>query len=236
VNVLAIDTSHPVGGAALACAGRAVAEVRFGDGTSHLAEIGRAVDELLRGGELGAANLDRIALVTGPGSFTGLRIGMSFAKGLCAGLGTDLVTISSLELLALPLLAGDPVVCAMIDARKGEVYGAVYGAGDDSGGPRARTVIAPCVRPPRAMAEEAAGHSPVFVGSGALHYRVAVEEEAPGCRIAPEETALPSAGLLAAIASGLVPLDRTDVVALEPFYVRPIDAVFKPLKPVDPHE
>ena len=236
MNVLAIDTSHPVGGAALACADTAVAEVRFGDGTSHLAQIGRAVDGLLSGGGLAATDLDRVALVSGPGSFTGLRIGMSFAKGLCAGLGTDLVTISSLELLALPLLARDPVVCAMIDARKGEVYGAVYGAEDDSGGPRARIIMAPCVRPPNAMVEEAAVHSPVFVGSGALHYRGDVEGAAPRCRIAGEEWALPSAGLLACVAPRLDPLDRAGVAALEPFYVRPIDAVFKPLKPVDPHE
>lgn len=236
MNILAIDTSHPVGGAALACAGETVVEARFGNGTSHLAEIGRAVDGLLSGRGLGAADLDRVALVTGPGSFTGLRIGMSFAKGLCAGLETDLVVISSLELLALPLLARDPVVCAMIDARKGEVYGAVYRAGDDSSGPCARTLIEPCVRPPRAMVGEAAGYSPVFVGSGALHYRRDVEEGAPGCRIADEESALPSVGLFAAVASGLAPLDRAGVVAMEPFYVRPIDAVFKPLKPVDPHE
>lgn len=236
MNILAIDTSHPVGGAALACAGTTVAEVRFGDGTSHLAQIGHAVDGLLSGQGLVAADLDRVALVSGPGSFTGLRIGMAFAKGLCAGLGTDLVVMSSLELLALPLLERDPVVCAMIDARKGEVYGAVYRAGDDSRGRRARTVIAPCVLPPRAMVGEAAAHSPVFVGSGALHYRRDVEDGASGCRIAGEESELPAVGLLAAVASALIPLDHAGVAALEPFYVRSTDAVFKPLKPVDPHE
>ena len=233
--VLAIDTSHPVGGVALSVGGEISGATRFGDGSSHLAEIGRAVESVLVGAGVGVTDVGRIALVQGPGSFTGLRIGMAYAKGLCAGLRADMVVMSTLELLATPLLRAGSVACPMVDARRGEVYGAVYQpvSGPARQGPLAP--VAPCAREAGALAADAKQYKPVYFGTGALRYRSLLESIDPGCRIEGEAASQPSTALLAEIAPALDPLPAEDLAALEPIYVRPSDAVFKPLKPVDPH-
>lgn len=233
--VLAIDTSHPVGSAAVSRDGKPAGAERFGDGSSHLLEIGRCVDRLLGRLGLGPGDVDRLALVRGPGSFTGLRIGMAYAKGLCAGLEADLVVMSSLELLALPLLRDGTVACTLIDARKDEVYGAVYEPSTAEAVFPGRAAIDPCVRVPKSIVDEAKRYSPTYVGTGALRYRSVLESSDPGCRIAGAEAALPSAQRLAEIAPGLEPLSADELVDLEPAYLRPSDAVFKPLKPIDPN-
>lgn len=233
--VLAIDTSHPVGAAAVSVDGQPAAEERFGEGSSHLLEIGRCIDGLLGRQSRAPGDIDRLALVRGPGSFTGLRIGMAYAKGLCAGLDAEMVVMSSLELLALPLLRNGASVCVMVDARKDEVYGAVYEPSPSAEAFSARALIEPCVRAPQSIVDQAKRYSPIYVGTGALCYRSVVESSDPGCRIGGDEAALPSAALLAQLAPSLKPLTAEELVELEPLYLRPSDAVFKPLKPIDPH-
>jgi tRNA threonylcarbamoyl adenosine modification protein YeaZ len=134
VVVLSIDTSHPEGSVALAAAGVARGHRRFGASSSHLLDLGRCADELLRDNGLAVGDIERVALVKGPGSFTGLRIGLAFVKGLVAALDADVVTVGTLELLAMPLLDANQrrAVCAMVDARKEEVYGAIYGEMEDA--------------------------------------------------------------------------------------------------------
>ncbi|HET6462319.1 MAG TPA: tRNA (adenosine(37)-N6)-threonylcarbamoyltransferase complex dimerization subunit type 1 TsaB, partial [Candidatus Krumholzibacteria bacterium] len=114
---LSLDTSHPVGSVALARDGELVGSETFREPSSHLVALGHAVDQLLASTALTPAGIDRLAVVTGPGSFTGLRIGLSFAKGLHAARHIPMVTINALQLLALPWLAPGARVCAMIDAR-----------------------------------------------------------------------------------------------------------------------
>jgi tRNA threonylcarbamoyladenosine biosynthesis protein TsaB len=236
VIVLAIDTSHPVGSVALSVDGEVSRPITFGDGSSHLSGIGGAVEAAVAGAGVAAAGLDRIALVHGPGSFTGLRIGMSYAKGLCAGLNAEMVVMSTLELLALPLMRRGSTACAMVDARKGEIYGAVYEAG---GGPGANVVPArplagPAATEPGTFVAEVMRFDPVYLGSGALRYRPILESVHPGCRIGDESAAQPSSALLAELAPALEPLSQDELAGLEPVYLRSHDAVFKPLKVIDP--
>jgi tRNA threonylcarbamoyl adenosine modification protein YeaZ len=235
VKVLAIDSSHAVGGAAVAVDGEPAGTARFGEGSSHLVGIGAAVDDLLTGSGLSAADVDRVALVSGPGSFTGLRIGMAYAKGLCAGLGAQLVAISSLELLAMPLTSAGVVACPLIDARKEEVYGAVYGPVEGVAQLRQSALIEPCALRPREIVSRSKRHRPTYLGTGALRYRTELESVDPGCRIKDESAAQPSSALLAEIAPLLDPLTGDELAVLEPLYLRSSDAVFKPLKPIDPH-
>jgi tRNA threonylcarbamoyladenosine biosynthesis protein TsaB len=243
--VLAIDTSHPEGSVCLSAGTFGRRGESFGHGASHLVEIGRSVDRVFRGAELGPGDLSRIALVAGPGSFTGLRVGMSYAKGLAAALDVDFVTIGTLELLARPLLLPDPgaprdgaaaadrPVCVLVDARKGEVYTAVY-ARDGEG---LKTLEAPSARSPGDVLARAEDLDPVYVGSGTVRYREAVEGACRGRdRIAAPRFARPSTEYLCAIAPELAPLSREAVLALEPTYIRSSDAVLKTLRPVDPHE
>jgi tRNA threonylcarbamoyladenosine biosynthesis protein TsaB len=236
VIVLAIDTSHPTGSVALSVDGTPKGTVRFGEGGSHLSEIGEGVDRLLADVGIAVRDVNRVALVRGPGSFTGLRIGMAYAKGLCAGLGADMVAVSTLELLAFPHLEANVSICPMVDARKGEIYAAVFDPVDrKSAGCPLSARIDPCVREPRSFVEDARRFSPVYVGTGALNYRSIVEAVDPDARLAGEGAAVPSTELLSALASRREPLSERDVAELEPYYIRASDAIFKPLKPIDPN-
>jgi tRNA threonylcarbamoyladenosine biosynthesis protein TsaB len=127
VQVLGIETSTSVCGVAVVDAGRVVADCSPDMGVHHAARLLPTVARVLEETGLEVADLDGIAVSAGPGSFTGLRIGMGTAKGLCVGSGVPLVSVSTLEALALNAApAGVTPVCATLDARRGEVYAGVY--------------------------------------------------------------------------------------------------------------
>ena len=93
--------------------------------------LGTMVDEALSFTDNHAIPFDAVAVSCGPGSYTGLRIGVSMAKGLCYGRDLKLIAVPTLELLCVPVLLrelvhGDPLLCPMIDARRMEVYSALY--------------------------------------------------------------------------------------------------------------
>jgi tRNA threonylcarbamoyladenosine biosynthesis protein TsaB len=102
-------------------------------GPSHAVSLGVFVDEALSFIDSHAIPLDAVAVSRGPGSYTGLRIGVSMAKGVCYGRGVPLIGIPTLEVMCVPLLLRteneleeDALLCPMIDARRMEVYAAVY--------------------------------------------------------------------------------------------------------------
>jgi tRNA threonylcarbamoyladenosine biosynthesis protein TsaB len=237
--ILAIDTSHRVGSVTIRLDARTSETREFGE-VSHLVELGEAVSELAGRHGIAVRDLDRVAVVSGPGSFTGLRIGMAYAKGLHAAVGVDLVTITSLELLAAEALQTEETVCAMIDARRAEVYGAIYTRG--AAYPGTATVFQPvCEQPPRAASPDvfllsAKKRPVVFVGSGAERWRETINAAmGMSARIA-ENPVVPSTALLSTLAASLPVVESSRVPALEPFYIRPSDAKLRPLKRVRTHE
>lgn len=102
------------------------------DGPSHAVQCGVFVDEALSFAESHAIPLDGVAVSEGPGSYTGLRIGYSMAKGVCYGRNVPLIALPTLEILCVPVLLyheeveDDALLIPMIDARRMEVYSAVY--------------------------------------------------------------------------------------------------------------
>jgi tRNA threonylcarbamoyladenosine biosynthesis protein TsaB len=237
VVTLAVDTSQAVGAAALSRDGVALGEEHFAEPSSHLVELSRAVERLLAAAELRPGDIDRVAVVVGPGSFTGVRIALAFAKGLHAASGAAVVTMASLELLALPNLSerARARVCAMIDAKRGEVYAAVYERARDAGPTTgAVAVVEPRAERPTSFLDSLTEPPSVFVGTGALAYRAAIVARFPSVEIASEERALPSVAWLASIAPMLPPLDRAGVRALEPMYLRPSGAERVRLRPHAP--
>jgi tRNA threonylcarbamoyladenosine biosynthesis protein TsaB len=231
---LAIDTSHAVGSAALAVDGTVVGVGSFEEPSSHLVALGRTVEGLLSDAGRGARDVDRIAVVIGPGSFTGLRIGLAFAKGLHAATGVEMVVIDALRLLALPHLAGASSVCAMIDARRGEVYAAVYApasageTGADAGA--AREVATPRAQAPDAFLDSLAAAPAIFVGTGALAHADRIRARFQDARVA--DDAYPPVAHLAAIAHRMPSLDKASVRTLEPLYLRPSGAERMRLRPL----
>ena len=100
-------------------------------GPNHAVKLGEFVDEGLSFADSHAIPVDAVAVSCGPGSYTGLRIGVSMAKGICYGRGIRLIAVPTLQLIAVPVLLHheieeDALLCPMIDARRMEVYAAIY--------------------------------------------------------------------------------------------------------------
>ena len=130
--ILHIETSTKVCSVALSEDGQNVFEKTDFEGSSHAVSLGVFVDEALSFADSHALPVDAVAVSCGPGSYTGLRIGVSMAKGICYGRGLNLIGIPTLELLCVPVLLyhdelpENALLVPMIDARRMEVFSAVY--------------------------------------------------------------------------------------------------------------
>lgn len=132
--ILNIDTSTLVCSLALSADGEILFEKTSFDGPSHAALLGVYAEEALAVLKAKGLTLDAVAVSSGPGSYTGLRIGVSVAKGLCFGFGIPLIGIHTLDILAATAIKQQPptegeLYCAMLDARRMEVYATIYDAG-----------------------------------------------------------------------------------------------------------
>lgn len=129
--ILHIETSTDVCSVAVSEDGSCIFHDECRDGRSHASRLGGFVGAALSFADSHAIPLDAVAVSAGPGSYTGLRIGVSMAKGVSYGRRVPLIAVPTLELLAVPLLLDDRIaegerLCPMIDARRMEVYAAVY--------------------------------------------------------------------------------------------------------------
>ena len=130
--ILHIETSTSACSVAISNEGENVFEKKDLIGPSHNVSLGVFVDEALSFADSHALPLDAVAVSCGPGSYTGLRIGVSMAKGICYGRNVPLIAIPTLKLLCVkPLLSDDiedenALLCPMIDARRMEVYSAFF--------------------------------------------------------------------------------------------------------------
>jgi tRNA threonylcarbamoyladenosine biosynthesis protein TsaB len=240
MKILAIDTSSREGAVCLSSDGGVLSVKRFGRRDSHLVALGCAVDSLLAENQLHIENIDRAAVVSGPGSFTGLRIGMAFVKGMYAALGCDVVTMTGLELLAQALFEHGRLVCPMIDARKNEVYAALYRPHKKATGRGCDSILKPRVQAAGDMLNEIAktvSDAVLFAGSGARCYRELIESF-DGIRksFAGEDQDTVSLTVFSRLAASLTPLSKEEMLTLEPYYIRSSDAELKRLKSHRTHE
>ena len=129
--ILHIETSTEVCSVSVSQDGLSVFSKEDYNGPSHAVSLGVFVDEALSFADSHAIPLDAVAVSCGPGSYTGLRIGVSMAKGVCYGRNLPLIGLPTLEVLCVPVLLyqdlpEDALLCPMIDARRMEVYAAIY--------------------------------------------------------------------------------------------------------------
>lgn len=129
MNILAVDTSGPVAGAAILRDGALAYEAAAVNRLTHSVNLMPMIEEALTRASLGIADIDLYAAVTGPGSFTGVRIGVSAVKGLAHGANKPCVGVDALEALAAGVCMSDALLCPIQDARAGQVYGAAFLAG-----------------------------------------------------------------------------------------------------------
>ena len=194
MNILALETTDKVASAALLRSG-SCREMRIESPLRHEETVMPAVDALLQEAGLAPAELTALAVDVGPGSFTGVRIGVCHGNAMALALGLPIVPVNALEALAWPLLGGAGPVAAIIDARNGNGYGALYA-------PDGGVLIPPCAMEIEPFLQ-ALPENAILTGTGF-----------PGA-----DGALPLADSVARIAA-----DRAGERAASPLYLRPSQA------------
>ena len=129
--ILHIETSTQVCSVAVSEDSHVIFQLEDHSGPNHAERLGSMVDEALSFTDNHAIPFDAVAVSCGPGSYTGLRIGVSMAKGICYGRNLKLIAVPTLELMCVPVLLREMVeenalLCPMIDARRMEVYAGIY--------------------------------------------------------------------------------------------------------------
>lgn len=129
--ILHIETSTQVCSVAVSEDSHVIFQQEDHSGPNHAERLGSMVDEALSFTDNHAIPFDAVAVSCGPGSYTGLRIGVSMAKGICYGRNLKLIAVPTLELMCVPVLLREMVeenalLCPMIDARRMEVYAGIY--------------------------------------------------------------------------------------------------------------
>lgn len=215
--ILHIETSTEACSVSVSEDGLAVFSQEDLKGPSHAVQLGVFVDEALSFVDSHAMLLDAVAVSCGPGSYTGLRIGVSMAKGVCYGRNLPLIGLPTLEVLSVPVLLHeelpeDALLCPMIDARRMEVYAAIYD--------RALNVkreIAADIVDENSYLEFLDKHPVYFFGNGAAKCREKITH--PNARFI--EDIRPLAKWMFPLAEkAMAKDDFKDVAYFEPFYLK----------------
>ena len=219
--ILCIETGTDICSVGLARDGELVSLRESDEGRDHAKNVAVFVDELLRENDVAAEELSAVAVGMGPGSYTGLRIGVSFAKGLCYGLQIPLVAVGSLDSLVQVARedyeAGiidveqwnDAVLCPMVDARRMEVYTQMFDVKGQSLNEVKAEIIAE-----DSFAEWRNGRPFVIFGNGAAKCQEVLTD-------AILVNVTPSARGLAALAHQRFEAGQTeDIAYFEPFYLK----------------
>lgn len=229
--VLGIEAATPVAAVAVTAGDRVLAERMVNNRKTHSVNLLPMVKAVLEDAQLEPGGLGGIAVSSGPGSFTGLRIGMSTAKTLAHVLDIPIAGISTLEALAFRFFASNCLVCPILDARKNEVYAAIYRGLDCLQGPLALDIDSLADLLLDTYLDHRAGcrGDVLMLGDGVLTYRRQLEERLGGqvC-FAPLSSLLPAGSEIAElglkrIAAG----DDSNSFELLPHYIRLSEAEVK---------
>ena len=213
--ILAFESSAKAASVALVRDGRLLSQSIQVSGLTHSRTLLPMAEDMLKNCELTLGDVDLFAVAHGPGSFTGVRIGVSTVKGLCWGAQKPCVGVSTLEAMAWHGLAAGGLVCPVMDARRAQVYNALFRI--EAGRP-----VRLC--PDRAislgeLADElrAFGESVFLIGDGAAITKSFLDALSLPCRIAPDDLVWQDAWGVAMAAQDKEP---TDGAALLPVYLR----------------
>jgi tRNA threonylcarbamoyladenosine biosynthesis protein TsaB len=167
--ILNIDTSQETASVSIARDGAIISVISNAVQKEHASFLHIAIGELQKMASVSLQQLDAIAVTEGPGSYTGLRVGMASAKGLSYALNKPFITISTLEAMALQAISEkkeDVLYCPLIDARRMEVYTAIYDKALE-------ILLQPCamILNESSFAELLDDHKIIFFGSGAQKWK-----------------------------------------------------------------
>ena len=218
MNLLVFDTATPATVVGVRAGGGEPVERRHDPEPAarpgHAEQLLALARDALDAAGVGWEDLDRVGVGVGPGTFTGLRIGVATARALGQGTGAELAAVSTLEALAWPVRE-DRVALAVLDARRSEAFVAAWHGGEQ--------LVAARAVAPEALADlvAATGEKVLAVGDGAIRFRARLE--AAGADVPEDDAAVHRVGAagLCALALAAPAVDRD---ALVPDYVRPPDA------------
>ena len=210
MKILAIDTSALTATAAILADGKLLCEISTTTALNHSVTVMPMIDELLRKVNMDISEIDLFACSEGPGSFTGLRIGIGTVKGLAYGLGKKVVGVSTLEALAHNISFTDAFIAPIMDARRSQVYNALY----KYDGEKLVEIV-----PPRALSVEELceeiSQKTIFVGDGVLAYKEKLIETLGDKAIfASPQNVLQRAGSVAYAALSKTPVEAEELTAV----------------------
>lgn len=218
MNILCIETSTSCCSAAICIDGVAVASKENLAGANHASELPVFVEQLLAEARANQWHLDAVALSQGPGSYTGLRIGTSIAKGLCYGMNIPLIPVDTLQILCnsvdnqYSITETNMIYCPMIDARRMEVYTALY----DTSTLNPLTKVTAQVIDEQSFAEELKVNKMYYFGSGADKCQSVITSS--NATFIPN--IVPQASFMGLLAEKAAALDVKQMAYYEPFYLK----------------
>ncbi|MDK2822708.1 MAG: tRNA threonylcarbamoyladenosine biosynthesis protein TsaB [Clostridia bacterium] len=225
--ILSIDSSTPVAGVAIVDKEKIWVENFLNTGYTHSEQLLPLIKQTLDLARLRLKDVTGIAVTKGPGSFTGLRIGLATAKSLAQVTGIKLIGIPTLDALAQNLFGIPGIICPILNARKQEVYTALYEMHDND---LIRISDYLAISPEKLAEELSIQEKPVtFLGDGVFEYKEVINSKLLNKALwAPLNNLLPRAASVAVL--GLKQLEKgqeNDLFALEPFYLRKSEAEIK---------
>lgn len=222
MHILGIDTSTRSCSAAVIEDQHLRAELIMDMGDTHSAHLMDLIDQVTRSAKVSIADVDGLAVTRGPGTFTGLRIGIGTLKGLALAIGKPIVGVSSLAALARQACCSDALICSMIDARRQQVYCRCYRCKDNE-------TADPCTSERVCALPEALGcigEPALFIGSGAVLYASQISAHlGPLARFAPSLHHTIRASTVALMGrEKLINGNTEDLSGFVPTYLRKSDA------------
>jgi tRNA threonylcarbamoyladenosine biosynthesis protein TsaB len=214
--ILSLETSTKVCSVAVHKDGDLLSVYEFRVERSHSKLITQAISFLMNGLDLKMTNLDAIAVSKGPGSYTGLRIGVSTAKGLCYALEKPLIAVDTLAAMARKVNKfnlKDSLVCPMIDARRLEVYCAIYNKSNETIAPVSAVILNES-----SFGEFLSSNEIIFLGDGAAKFEPIVQQADNAFFLKNENPSAEYVGIIAE--EKFSDKQFEDVAYFEPFYLK----------------
>ncbi|MBC3899013.1 tRNA (adenosine(37)-N6)-threonylcarbamoyltransferase complex dimerization subunit type 1 TsaB [Acetobacterium malicum] len=220
MNTLTIDTSTIVASVAILNEEKLVGEMIINHQKKHSEKLMIAIDHLLSDGGLSIQDIDVFGIVSGPGSFTGLRIGMATVKGFALALNKPVVGVSTLESLAMNIPFADGLICPVLDAQRNQTYTGVFHFTD---GQLVRD-LADAVMEIDELITFLQGKNETiyFLGDGLPRFSQILQEAIPTARIVPNYLNMNRASSAAALVlERALKGETSHYREVEPFYIRP---------------
>ena len=217
MNILGIETSTKTGSVAVVSENGVIAQYSLNIEVTHSERLMSTVDRVLKDTGLAISDLAGFAVAIGPGSFTGLRIGLATVKGLALATGNPVAAIPTLQALAWNLPYAAYPVCPLLDARKNEVYAALYRFDEKTLVQVLPESVIPIGRLSKWLTEKT-----VFTGEGSQIYRTDIQKVfGERAVFAPQSAVLPSGAAVAEIGLNIIKGGRqAELDGLSPIYIR----------------